>query len=1044
MVITHNLPAMNAERQYTNVSAGKAKSTEKLSSGYRINRAADDAAGLSISEKMRKQIRGLNRGAANIKEGVGYCQTADGALAEVHDMCQRLNVIAIQAANGTNSESDRRALDNEVQQLKTEITRVFETTRFNEEFLFKIRKQDETIDVKEEYDLDFFGAPDDLYIYNSSYDDVTGETRYGGIALAGTRYSWDEISPRLYNADTNTFNEGRFTYIANNGEILSFESTLGSEPPKITRRYTLAANGDGIYVNGNRAAGWDEVINENGVSFNDSYNPGDTYYVNYHGIKFKFTTGEDDTRQDVYEKLNGIEWKSEYIPPVERTAVTGNVYKSRRALNNTIMNSYFHTGSLELAKYIFHADETGVYLVDKSNDSTVIGSEKTWAELGITNWGNLSSDIWDNFSYHYNLFDDDINGMGDDILDGFDQDVNLIFKMIIETSRDSTIGAIDGITLAPKGDINTSNNPKTKITAEGNLISGSEVSNKLSMTMEEEHLLGRDFDKKYDDFSVGQMEYDGDENILSMDFPYADGTSKIRLSTQSAIIEDTQNKIVEDIKGLIDDSIEMIAKRYMYGAKDPQNFDLVSNIGNDRITGGGADTYLSDVLSISDRNEWVLTGNIPSNGVSGSADKYAAAKIDFSGLGTDYSLADLIGTGLNSTCQTCSNHYSILFVTDGEGSGWRESFGGLKYKREQISRNDYTFRVDVSTLPDDINGTEFTNKLVAALKEGNMDFHYSQYATRKDDAVLYVIDNRGYVENDSSTASNASFSPAAYDFNAEGTFDINLVDENNENRFIRFRYDYDFKDAIDLSNLVLEETEDENGLYVKNPDGSYTLYNSDDYPDEENQPTRYNITSVRSGIPESDITEYVMNTVMPDIASKTKVTLQSNAFVMVNLTGRVNDNKGMVTDFDKPYQIPKEKIVQKKKCPSLKIQCSSEISDIIIMDRELLNLKKLHLQDVNVLTAENATYAIGRVAKAIAKVSDVRSLYGAYQNRLEHSYNSNLNKWENTQAAESRIRDTDMAKEMFRYSMQNILEQAGQSMLAQANQTTQGVLSLLG
>ena len=131
MVISHNLQAMNANRQFGNVSTDIAKNTEKLSSGYRINRAADDAAGLSISEKMRKQIRGLSQASENSQHGVSFVQIADGALTEVHDMLDRMVELTVQAANGTNSSFDRSAIQKEIDQLTTEINRIQETTQFN-------------------------------------------------------------------------------------------------------------------------------------------------------------------------------------------------------------------------------------------------------------------------------------------------------------------------------------------------------------------------------------------------------------------------------------------------------------------------------------------------------------------------------------------------------------------------------------------------------------------------------------------------------------------------------------------------------------------------------------------------------------------------------------------------------------------------------------------------------------------------------------------------------------------------------------------------
>ena len=137
MVVQHNLTAMNSNRMLGITSNTQAKATEKLSSGYKINRAADDAAGLSISEKMRKQIRGLTQASANAQDGISAVQTAEGALTEVHDMLQRMNELAVKAANGTNSSDDRDYIQAEVDQLVTEIDRVATTTKFNETYLLK-------------------------------------------------------------------------------------------------------------------------------------------------------------------------------------------------------------------------------------------------------------------------------------------------------------------------------------------------------------------------------------------------------------------------------------------------------------------------------------------------------------------------------------------------------------------------------------------------------------------------------------------------------------------------------------------------------------------------------------------------------------------------------------------------------------------------------------------------------------------------------------------------------------------------------------------
>ena len=156
MIVQHNITAMNANRMLGMTTNSLSKSTEKLSSGYRINRAADDAAGLTISEKMRKQIRGLDQASTNAEDGVSAVQTAEGALTEVHSMLQRMNELAVQASNGTNSQSDRQAIQDEISQLTTEIDRVAETTKFNETYLLK---GDKSLDKQYTYSYKNFKTP---------------------------------------------------------------------------------------------------------------------------------------------------------------------------------------------------------------------------------------------------------------------------------------------------------------------------------------------------------------------------------------------------------------------------------------------------------------------------------------------------------------------------------------------------------------------------------------------------------------------------------------------------------------------------------------------------------------------------------------------------------------------------------------------------------------------------------------------------------------------------------------------------------------------
>ncbi len=175
MVVQHNLTAMNSNRMLGITAKTQAKATEKLSSGYKINRAADDAAGLSISEKMRKQIRGLTQASANAQDGISAVQTAEGALTEVHDMLQRMNELAVKAANGTNSKDDRDYIQAEVDQLVVEIDRVATTTKFNETYLLKGTDSD-----GKEGNLKFTTAAGALSGINATDFDSDGNTKVTG------------------------------------------------------------------------------------------------------------------------------------------------------------------------------------------------------------------------------------------------------------------------------------------------------------------------------------------------------------------------------------------------------------------------------------------------------------------------------------------------------------------------------------------------------------------------------------------------------------------------------------------------------------------------------------------------------------------------------------------------------------------------------------------------------------------------------------------------------------------------------------------------
>ncbi len=207
MIVQHNLTAMNSNRQLGVTTSAQAKSSEKLSSGYRINRAGDDAAGLKISEKMRSQVRGLNRASTNAQDGVSLIQTAEGALNEAHSILQRMNELAVQGANDTNENIDREAINEELDQLTQELDRISTTTQFNKQNLLDGSFQSKNLQVGANANQKIQISIDNMNAETLGLRSITGqelgETQTGkdiqSVTYKGMTYQWDSSKAASYN-----------------------------------------------------------------------------------------------------------------------------------------------------------------------------------------------------------------------------------------------------------------------------------------------------------------------------------------------------------------------------------------------------------------------------------------------------------------------------------------------------------------------------------------------------------------------------------------------------------------------------------------------------------------------------------------------------------------------------------------------------------------------------------------------------------------------------------------------------------------------------
>lgn len=432
-IVAHNILAMNAQRMYGINTNSKKKSAEKLSSGYKINRAADDAAGLSISEKMRKRIRGLNQGADNLKDGVSLCQTADGALMEVEDMIHRMNELAIKAANGTNSQSDREDINNEISELKDEMTRVFDTTKFNELYIFRAP-----------YVPDVEGIPNDIQVFSS-----TGSDGYGGVLVNHIRYTWEELGIKL-SPDGRTFDDNSITLQVWNGvdannEELHLYTTKGSSLNDIHRIYKWTAGEDGIYVNNIHAATWEEM----GLS---TENPAGKAKFNYHGMTISFKS-EAGSIGSLIEAINGdnideVSWETTAPMAVDKNAVGTTTAPASYVIDSSNKDNVLLP--ISQIPYTIHVDEDGVWLTDSSGTTY---TKKNWEEFQnidsgepsypLQDWGIDNNGPATSATQEDETLDDTAHYQySQDILLG--SDLSLTFDIKDEASRDVVIQALNG------------------------------------------------------------------------------------------------------------------------------------------------------------------------------------------------------------------------------------------------------------------------------------------------------------------------------------------------------------------------------------------------------------------------------------------------------------------------------------------------------------------------------------------------------------------------------------------------------------------------
>jgi flagellin-like hook-associated protein FlgL len=943
-IAAHNILAMNAQRMYGINTNTKKKSSEKLSSGYRINRAADDAAGLSISEKMRKRIRGLNQGADNLKDGVSLCQTADGALMEVEDMIHRMNELAIKAANGTNSQSDREDINAEISELKSEMTRVFNTTKFNEIHLFKAP-----------YIPDIVGEPTDYEMFNGP-DGVTP----AGVLVNNKRYTFSELGVPSYTGEDWTT---EITDPDNPEELIRFRLNAGDSPENLHRVYVMSADDTGIKINNLYAGYWDSTIRQDGKTISFSYR----------GMDISFEA-ESDNRTDIIDRLraDGItenSWDAIPITGIGNKAVTSGqdnmVYNVTNSNKNEIDNW----------KFQIQADNEGVGIIQTVGDDGLTHTKTKWADFTntragdpfpIADWGsedegNNPVTMSTSATYQYT-----------DQASAAYLTNTMTFAFRFLENEVSKAQAINGLTQ----DIGwgTISSPIANVAGDSGVTVTS--SNVTGFYFQRDKLL-RDFG---DAGSSAPMTLTVERNMVK-DGTVTDHEWRLELSRAYAKrIDNYTDRRITTYSAPTEVVFYDSNGQQFTPAPGSVNYDdsIPDQITENNINRGQETSY---VLNTGLSADWSITQETPQSSVNDT--ESFTRELTYQDGGETKTGSVVIKFGRNTEVKRTTN------------SSYEKSGTSLKNYVENGSGGYKAASYNTYYVMDDTNGTATStggDKYRAAGSADSSATRYVQTGGAYKPVKSYDLEHYTYVGKNG----------------------------NGEQAMARTANNPKF--------LITDSSA--SSIRITNSDGSTTWYNTENTNEVLN--TRISNASYNNG------NTYINLGYDTGYGNRSnQITITPNGPATATFTKYPKDG-GSATD---------TKLNVKVNPPTKKLELQA--TDVNLEnEREILEWTPLSnsilgLSNANTKSIESARSTISAIEGALQVLNFDRSVFGAYQNRLEHAIKINDNTSENTQAAESIIRDTDMAREMVRFSITNILMQAGEAMMGQANQANQGVLSLI-
>lgn len=941
MRINHNLAALNTHRQLTGNTAGANKSLEKLSSGFRINRAADDAAGLAISEKMRGQIRGLDQASRNAQDAISLIQTAEGAMSTTHNILQRMRELAVQASNDTSTDSDRAQLQKEITQLKGEIDRISTTTEFNTKKLLNGSLSAVKSSQGTAANSDVIDALDTA---------ATASTATGGLQVALSDITTGQAGKGYTHTAGAALNERT---IIQTGVNDSFDITINGVA--YTDVTIGASNAQGYtrseFVEALNAAVKTKVGTEWDNEFNQAYF---SLSSDNHLVANTVATGIGGTTTKIEVQID------EPTAGTDVTALAAMGYE-KKAINIT--------GSKDLTASNLAAGAGGANSID-----VVIGTGATAKTINLETYGITATATHTMAQY----------------------------KDALQKGLDTVIG-VGAITVGDDGNghLTFQNN----VSAETFSIANNGAST-IATTL---GIVG----------SASQVAQAGNTTRL--------GQETIHGNLGGTVIsKDANDQFNISVNGEAAQTLTLTAKRYA------TRQDLVNEVNNQI----NANSNLVGKVSASlDGDKVVFTSN--STGSSSDVTvtgPTATAQSALASLGYAGSAGNITGT---------KNIADGLDLSTAANAKMEVKLGNrtvtIDLNNQDIIKNTATTTTESSR---DAIVKALQAEFDKAFGVGALTVNTNTTATN---AMLTVTNNtRGSyfsISDVGVTATGATFlfgsnkiaSVAADGTNVKTAGKDAVVNDINNNTLLTGLADSDGNSVGLTAGNVINIVGSQNG---KGFNTSVAVKADSTVADVLN--ALRSLKEFAGATVSLDTTTGKINIKGADGADKDISNLSFSAQKSATDTS-------MVTDFNRVFGsfAVTQQAQNASSDKSLTMQIGANQGQVLQVDINDVGINSLRLNFVDVSTAKGAQDAVSVVNNALETVSTERAKLGALQNRLEHTISNLGTSSENLTASESRIRDVDMAKEMMEFTKNNILSQAAQAMLAQANQQPQGVLQLL-